>query len=101
MPSPTDASRQNSDWSKFLGPAPRRDWDARRYFQWRLYWVYSAGISTDLVVHQTDITNFVCNRVVPASCMASGGMYRWTASNDDRDVPDALSAIMSIRQISH
>jgi predicted dehydrogenase len=90
---PDDASPQNSDWNKFLGPAPRRDWDARRYFQWRLYSDYSGGISTDLLVHQTDITNFVCNRVVPASCMASGGIYRWTAPGDDRDVSDTLSAI--------
>jgi predicted dehydrogenase len=90
---PDDASPQNSDWNRFLGPAPRRDWDARRYFQWRLYSDYSGGISTDLLVHQTDITNFVCNRTVPASCMASGGIYRWTAAGDDRDVSDTLSAI--------
>jgi predicted dehydrogenase len=90
---PDDASPQNSDWNKFLGPAPQHDWDARRYFQWRLYSDYSGGIPTDLLVHQTDITNFVCNRVVPLSCMASGGIYRWTAANDDRDVADTLSAI--------
>jgi len=88
---PDDASPQNSDWAKFLGPAPKHDWDPHRYYQWRLYWDYSGGISTDLLVHQTDITNFVCNKVVPVSCMASGGIYRWTT--DDRDVPDTLSAI--------
>ncbi len=90
---PEDASPENSDWNKFLGPAPKHDWDPRRYYQWRLYWDYSGGISTDLLVHQTDITNFVCNRVVPVSCMASGGIYRWTGATDDRDVPDTLSAI--------
>jgi predicted dehydrogenase len=31
---PDDASPQNSDWNKFLGPVPKRDWDAHRYFQW-------------------------------------------------------------------
>ena len=90
---PDDASPQNSDWNKFLGQAPQRDWDARRYFQWRLYSDYSGGIPTDLLVHQTDITNFVCNRVAPLSCTASGGIYRWTAANDDRDVADTLSAV--------
>jgi predicted dehydrogenase len=90
---PDDASPQNSDWNKFLGSAPQRDWDARRYFQWRLYSDYSGGIATDLLVHQTDITNFVCGRVVPVSCMASGGIYRWTGPSDDRDVGDTLSAI--------
>ena len=90
---PPDANPQNTDWAKFLGPAPKHDWDPHRYYQWRLYWDYSGGISTDLLVHQTDITNFVCGKVVPLSCMASGGIYRWTGAGDDRDVPDTFSAI--------
>jgi len=90
---PDDASPQNTDWAKFLGPAPKKEFDPHRYYQWRLYWDYSGGISTDLLVHQTDISNFVCGKVVPSSCMASGGIYRWTSPADDRDVPDTLSAI--------
>ena len=88
---PEDASPQNTDWTKFLGDAPQKPFDKRRYYQWRLYWDYSGGISTDLLVHQTDITNFVCGKIVPQSCMASGGIYRWT--EDDRDVPDTFSAL--------
>jgi predicted dehydrogenase len=88
---PSDANTETSDWGRFLGPAPKRPFDKQRYYQWRLYWDYSGGISTDLLVHQTDITNFVCGKTVPTSCMASGGIYRWT--EDDRDVPDTLSAI--------
>src|SRR6185369_297266 len=53
---------------------------------------YSGGISTDLLVHQTDIINFMLDKTIPKTCMASGGVYRWT-TNDDRDVPDTLSAI--------
>ncbi len=90
---PADANEQNSDWEKFLGPAPKRAFHKGRYYQWRLYWDYSGGISTDLLVHQTDITNFVCGKTVPASCAASGGVYRWTDANDDREVPDCMSAI--------
>lgn len=90
---PSDATPQNTDWKKFLGTAPQHDWDPRRYFQWRLYWDYSGGISTDLLVHQTDIVNFMLDKTTPKSCMASGGIYRWTDKNDDRDVPDTLSAI--------
>jgi len=90
---PPEANPQNTDWPKFLGPAPKREWDPQRYFQWRLYWDYSGGISTDLLVHQTDIVNFVLSKTVPLSCMASGGIYRWTDTSDDRDVPDCLSAI--------
>ncbi len=90
---PADANEQNSDWAKFLGPAPKRAFDLHRYYQWRLYWDYSGGISTDLLVHQTDITNFVMGKTLPYSCMASGGVMRWTDKDDDREVPDTLSAI--------
>ncbi len=89
---PQDANPSNTDWEKFLGPARKRPFSLQRYFQWRNYWDYSSGISTDLLVHQTDAANFVLNKTVPISCMASGGIYAW-GPPDDREVPDTLSAI--------
>jgi predicted dehydrogenase len=90
---PPEATPQNTDWNRFLGTAPKHAWDPQRYFQWRLYWDYSGGISTDLLVHQTDIVNYMLGKTVPRTCMASGGIYRWTDKTDDRDVPDTFSAI--------
>lgn len=89
---PANATPENTDWDKFIGTsAKKRPFNKERFYQWRLYWDYSGGISTDLLVHQTDITNFVVGKAVPNSCMASGGIYRWTG--DDREVPDTLSAL--------
>jgi len=88
---PPNANPENTDFTRFLGSAKKRDFNKERFYQWRLYWDYSGGISTDLLVHQTDITNFVCGKTTPSSCMASGGIYRW--SQDDREVPDTLSAV--------
>jgi len=90
-PIPADANEQNTDWVRFLGDAPKRPFSKPRFFQWRLYWDYSGGISTDLLVHQTDITQFVLGKPAPLSCMASGAILRWT--EDDREVPDTLGAI--------
>ena len=42
----------NLDWEAWLGPARKRPWDPRRYFQWRRYWDYSGGIATDLFIHR-------------------------------------------------
>jgi len=89
---PADADESNTDWQRFLGPAAKRPFHKGRYFQWRNYWDYSGGISTDLLVHQTDIANYVLNKSVPMSCMCSGGIYVW-GPPDDREVPDTLSAI--------
>jgi predicted dehydrogenase len=94
---PEDATAQNTDWKKFLGSAQEREFNKNRYFQWRLYWDYSSGIATDLMVHQTDITAFVMNKGIPASVIASGGVNRWTV-NDDREVPDTWSVLMDYPQ---
>ncbi|HUQ93213.1 MAG TPA: Gfo/Idh/MocA family oxidoreductase [Bryobacteraceae bacterium] len=98
---PADANEQNTDWAKFLGSAPKRPFHKGRYYQWRLYWDYSGGISTDLLVHQTDITNFVCGKALPHSCVASGGIYRWADAADDREVPDTFSALYEYNDKFH
>jgi len=90
-PIPADANERNTDWAGFLGDAPKRPFSKPRFFQWRLYWDYSGGIATDLLVHQTDITQFVLGKPAPVSCMANGAILRWT--EDDREVPDTFSAI--------
>lgn len=95
---PGDASAETADWKRFLESAEHKNipFSKERYFQWRNYWDYSGGISTDLLVHQTDISNFVVGGLIktelPTSCMASGGVYQW-GGKDDREVPDTLSAL--------
>ena len=90
-PIPADSNEQNTDWTRFLGDAPKRPFSKPRFFQWRLYWDYSGGIATDLLVHQTDITQFVLGKPAPLSCMSSGAILRWT--EDDREVPDTFGAV--------
>jgi predicted dehydrogenase len=99
-PIPDEATPQNTDWKRFLGPAAPREFYKPRYFQWRLYWDYSSGIATDLMVHQTDVTAYVLNKTFPSSIMASGGILRWT-ENDDRDVPDTWSVLIDYADKFH
>jgi predicted dehydrogenase len=90
---PADATEQNADFKRFLGPAQARGFNKNRYFQWRLYWDYSNGIATDLMVHQTDVTAYVVGKGIPHEVMANGGVYRWS-QNDDREVPDTISCLL-------
>ncbi len=96
---PSDATASNTDFNKFLGRAPQRPFSLPRYFQWRLYWDYSGGIATDLLVHQTDAAHMVLGMHAPKSVVASGGTYYWT--NDDREVPDTCSALYEYPESVH
>ena len=73
-------------------PRPSGPSSKERYFQWRLYWDYSGGISTDLLVHQTDITNFVLRQDGPVN-LHGVGRHLSLDRADDREVPDTFSAL--------
>lgn len=90
-PIPPDASPQTVDWKRFLGAAPWHEFDARRFFQWRLYWDYSGGLPTDLFVHIVTATHTLMGVEMPSRVTAFGGLYHW---KKNREVPDQMSAIV-------
>lgn len=87
---PEDAAPSNTDYKRFLGPARNTSFNKQRYFQWRLYWDYSGGISTDLLVHQTDALHMITGRHYCDSVVCNGGIHHWI--QDDREVPDTVTA---------
>lgn len=91
-PIPPDAGPSTVNWDAFLGPAPKRPFDAARFFRWRCYWDYSGGIAGDLFVHLLTTIHYVMGAKMPATVMASGELYRWKES---REVPDTLNAILT------
>lgn len=94
-PDAKDLSQSQVDWEMFLGPAPKRPYDAARFFQWRCFRDYSGGIATDLFVHLCTTIHFLMGVKAPASVIASGQLYRW---KETRDVPDTLNAIFTYNE---
>jgi predicted dehydrogenase len=84
-PVPPDASPQTIDWERYLGNAPKREFDAARFFQFRNWWEYGTGIAGDEYVHLLSRVHYLMNVQFPQSAVASGGIYKWIG---DRDVPD-------------
>ena len=84
-PVPPDASPKTVDWERFLGNAPKRPFDATRFFQFRNWWDYGTGIAGDEYVHLLSRVHYVLGVQYPLNAVASGGLYKWKG---DRDVPD-------------
>ncbi len=82
---PEDASPQTIDWDRFIVNAPKRPFDAERFFTWRCYWDYGTGIAGDLLSHLWDSVNMVAGMGIPESAVTQGGNYFWLG---DREVPD-------------
>jgi predicted dehydrogenase len=88
---PNGTGDDHIDWDMWLGPAPKRAYDADRFFRFRKYWDYSGGIATDLFFHVVAPLNICWDKPqYPSKVMASGGRY---AFQDEREVPDTFHLI--------
>ncbi len=84
-PVPPDASPKTIDWERYLGNAPKRPFDAARFFQFRNWWDYGTGIAGDEYVHLLSRVHHVLGVQFPVSAVSNGGIYKWKG---DREVPD-------------
>lgn len=89
-PVPLDATAERVDWTRWLGPAPKRPFDPVRMFRWRCWWEYSGGVATDLWVHGLTMLHEMMDVKGPTSAVAQGGIFRW---NDGRTCPDLLTGV--------
>jgi predicted dehydrogenase len=90
-PIPPDASPATVDFKRFLGSAPAREFDLRRFFQWRLFWDYSGGLPTDLFVHLVTATHQLMGVQEPESVCTFGDIYHW---KNYREVPDQMTSMV-------
>ncbi len=80
------------DYDFWLGPAPKRPFNANRYhFNFRWFWDYAGGLMTDWGVHEIDIALYAMDAKAPVSVMATGGKLAYP--DDASETPDTLQAI--------
>ena len=87
-PVPPDASEQTIDWNGFLDAAPKRSFNAERFFRWRCFSDYGEGLAGDLFVHLISGIHFITGtNTVAQRAQSAGGLFRW---KDGRDFPDLI-----------
>jgi predicted dehydrogenase len=92
---PPDATPERVDWDRFLGNAPKRSFDAVRFFRWRNYQDYGTGVAGDLFVHLFTGIHTTLSAVGPARIAAQGGLRIW---KDGRDVPDVFLGLFDYEE---
>lgn len=81
------------DWDAWLGPAPRRPFNANRFGvgdRWstfRYFWDYAGGFMTDWGVHLMDIVQWAMQVEGPDAITAAGGKF---FIEDNAETPDTL-----------
>lgn len=82
-----EATPENIDWARFLGPAPKRPFSGERYFRWRKYWDYSNGVVSDFFYHRLAPMLLTLGGRFPNIVSANGGVYQFK----DREVPETFT----------
>ncbi|HEV2689543.1 MAG TPA: Gfo/Idh/MocA family oxidoreductase [Bryobacteraceae bacterium] len=82
----------NLDWKAWLGPAPKRPFDAERFFSWRRYWDYSSGIASDLFIHRVTRIIKALDLKFPVFGSGAGGKFEFATSR--AEIPDTLNILL-------
>ena len=72
------------------GLAPDMPFDRAIYAQWRRFWPFGSGMSTDLFVHRTTSMLKATGLRLPRRVVGAGGIYM---EYDGRDVPDVATFV--------
>ena len=87
LAAPSEAPKSYDLW---LGPAPVRPFNARRFHGgWYCLWDYCGGDMGNDASHQIDIARWLIGKDAPTSVACYGGNL---AHDDDREVPDTQIA---------
>ncbi len=85
---PDDCTARNVDWKAFLNGRPDEPFDAFKFLNWRLYWMFSGGNITENMIHQMAWIMSALDLPLPTAAYMSGGVF---SEKDGRQVPDTMS----------
>lgn len=81
---------EDTDWKRWLLGKPYVPFDARKYFEFRIFREYSGGITSQWMSHGVGLVHFYTDTSIPDSMVANGGIFGWP---DVRQNPDTFQAL--------
>ncbi|HEY4638778.1 MAG TPA: Gfo/Idh/MocA family oxidoreductase [Candidatus Udaeobacter sp.] len=86
-----DCTAQNVNWQSFLNGRPDKGFDAYKFMNWRLYWMFSGGNITENMIHQIAWILSLLDLPLPSAAYMSGGVF---SEKDGREVPDTIAVTL-------
>ena len=88
---PQNIDRKRLDWNRFLGNAPKQEFDDYRFRNWRWFWDFGNGILTDLMVHWLDVAHWILDVDHPDKAVAVGD---FNTARDVWQTPDTIQTVL-------
>jgi predicted dehydrogenase len=88
---PEDCNPEHVDWALFLQNRPKSEFDGNKFINWRLFWEFSGGNTTENMIHQIAWIISALDLDVPLSASMMGGVW---SEKDGREVPDTISVTL-------
>lgn len=84
---PDEPVPKGLDYDLWLGPAPKRPYNANRFYGgcWNWWWDFSGGDIINDGVHQMDLARWVVGEEYPKSVFCTGGIFHF---DDGAETPD-------------
>src|ERR1700686_1037318 len=86
-----DCTAQNVGWTAFLNGRPDKGFDAYRFMNWRLFWMFSGGNVTENMIHQMAWIMGLLDLPLPTAAYMSGGVF---SEKEGREVPDTIAVTL-------
>jgi predicted dehydrogenase len=87
------------DYDMWLGPAPKRSFNAYRFhYNFRFFWDYAGGLMSDWGVHLLDYALEGMGASLPTHVYAAGGKLAYP--NDAMETPDTLMATYTYKNFN-
>jgi predicted dehydrogenase len=78
------------DWQSWLGPAPKRELDPTRFFNWYYYWDYSGGLLIGQAAHMIDAIQWLMGSEAPVAVTCAGGQVNLKPA----EIPETASVAL-------